>query len=139
MKTTKLVIYNLLVLLAMLNVIFIYISQGLNAFELTKEYMKTIYMAIIYILVLFLIQIMTNLSYIKTYAKTKKNLLRVSLILTTILFIVSLILRIIEYTHSTFYIAGNVLMLIYLIIIIFNITMLKDLFLLVKRLFNQNN
>ncbi|MDA3856005.1 MAG: hypothetical protein PF569_07115 [Candidatus Woesearchaeota archaeon] len=139
MKISKLIIYNLVIFIATLNVAYIYTSVGLNAFEYSKEYFKTIWQPIVLIFVLFLAQLFANLSYITTYSRTKKNLLRISLLTITILFIMNIIVRIIEYINGTFYIAGNILMLIYLIIIILNITMLKDLYHLVKKLFNQNN
>lgn len=139
MKTGKLITYNIILLFTALNIIYIYTSAGLNAFEYSKEYIKTIWQPILLISILFIVQLFTNLSYIVTYSKTKKNLLRLSLIITSILFIVSLIVRIIEYLHGTFYIAGNTLMILYLILLISNIVILKDLFHLVKKLFNQNN
>lgn len=139
MKITKLIIYNILILIATLNIIYIYTNVGLNAFEYSKEYFKTIWQPIIMIFILFITQLFTNLSYITTYSKTKKNLLRISLLTIATLFIINIIVRIIEYISGTFYIAGNVLMIIYLTILILNITMLKDLFYLVKKLFNENN
>lgn len=137
MKIGKLITYNVLTVLLTLNIFYLYFSGGLQPFSFTKEYIYLVLKPLLQALILFLTALFISMSYITKYASTKKNLQRVSLISVFILMCLNIIKRILEYKSGIFWIAGNVSMLLYIILFILNILILRDLFLLIKKLFNK--
>lgn len=137
MKIGKLITYNILALLLSLNIIYLYFSAGLGAFSLSKGFIYSILRPLGQILLLFISVLFINLSYIVISAKYKKNLLRISLMIISVLMIANIVKRILEYIDGFFWVAGNISMLLYIVLFIFNILILRDLFKLIKRLFSN--
>lgn len=137
MKTGKLITFNILAFITSLFVAYLYFGGGTQAFSLTSGYLASVAQPFILITVLFVTSLLTNLSYLATYAKSKKNLLRISLILISLLTLVSIIIRIIQAIKgniSAILILGTIF---YIILLVLNIMMLKDLHRLIRKLFND--
>lgn len=87
------------------------------------------------LLVLGTIILLTSLSFSTPRVLYKKNLLRISALLSIIIFIVSVIGRSTEIIDGVFCISCIILTLLYLCIFIIEIIMLKQLYKLVQELF----
>lgn len=135
MRTKKLILYHLIGFLSMLSTFYLYFGAGMPAFSLTRGYLETLGQGFITILILFLTISFVSLSYAATRVLYKKNFLRVSLILLVLLFLASIIGRIIELVNGNLCEICLINTFLYLGLGLINYFMLKDLHNLVKDLF----
>ncbi len=134
MKSGKLVTFNILAFLTSLQVLYLYFGRGANEFSMTSGYLTSILSPFFTILVLFILALFVNLSYVAVKAKTRKNLLRISMLALVIMIIVSVIGRGFEIMDSYFCISCWFVTILYLLMLIVVIMILKDLYKLVKEL-----
>lgn len=137
MKTNKLIAYNIIILITILNTFYVFFGGGLNAFTLSKSFFLTIYQGATLIFLLWLTTLLVNLSHIVQKAKIRKNLLKISLIILLILTLFSIIGRIIELINGVFCISCWFNTILYIILTIIIIIILKDLYELLHRLFEH--
>ena len=137
MKTGKLITFQIIAFLAAINMFFVYVSGGFSSIEPTTRYITNISIVIFNYMTLFSVIMLVSLSYVVLKAITKKNLLRVSLLILAIQLVVSMILRAIEFAQGTFDIFAILQTIFYLVLLILNISILKDLFKIIQTLFLQ--
>ncbi len=137
MKTGKLITFQIIAFLAAINMFFVYVSGGFSSIEPTTRYITNISIVIFNYMTLFSVIMLVSLSYVVLKAITKKNLLRVSLLILAIQLVVSMILRAIEFAGGTFDMFAILQTIFYLVLLILNISILKDLFKIIQTLFLQ--
>ena len=119
MKTKLLIIYHIVTFITLLSFLSLF-RGGI----ITNGFLFSIIPAL---LILFASLLLISASYNVTRVIHKKNMLRVSAILILILFISSIVARIIEITSGVFCISCFGVSTLYLILLIINILILKDL------------
>ena len=134
MKTSKLIILNLLVLATMICSAFMYFKAGLAPFALTKEYALSMWKAPAMLGFLFFVSMFVNLAFIVRAAGKKKNLLRIPLFFLVIVFVVQIVYTILDIVNQVYDIASWIQLLLTLLLIILNIIILVDLHKLIKQL-----
>lgn len=135
MKKGKFITYNILAFIAILNTAFIYFAGGLQVYTFTREYLTTIIQPLISITFIFITMLLVNSSYIATHVKSKKNLLRVSLLILVIMLALSIYGRIREILIGSFCLSCWLSTVLYMLLVLFNVLILRDLYKLVKKLF----
>lgn len=137
MKTKKLIIFNIVFLLLLAVMYYVYFGQGTSFMSWNKGYITSIIYPVSLMFILFVIHLFTTLSFIVEKAKVRKNLLRVGSILLFIIFAVFFVGRISELIKGTFCISCTIMTLLILTLLVINIMILKDLYKLLNRLFNK--
>jgi hypothetical protein len=135
MKIGKLVWFNILAFLLMLNTAFLYFAGGLEAYTFTKGYFTSIMQPLVSIVFIFVVMLLVNSSYVVVYAKRKKNLLRISLIFLVIMLVLSLFGRVREFIVDVTCWLCILNTILYIVLVVFNVSILKDLYRLVHDLF----
>lgn len=139
MKTKKLIAYNLLTYIAVLNLLYLFFGgEGLDRFVLNYSYMKNLILPFILITLLVLVNFFINYSYITASSLHKKNLLRISAIIIMIILIISIFARISELFNGKFILFSWISTLLYLIMLSLIISILKDLYKLISKLFKNS-
>ncbi len=136
MKTNKLILYQIVLLLTIINTFYLYFGGGLSAFSFSKTFFMGTYQAGLTIFILWMVGLLVTLSYIVKRVIVRKNLLRISLILLGLLLLISIISRIMEFIWGVFSISCILNTVLYLILFIITISILKELYLLITELFN---
>ena len=134
MKITKLITFNIISFILMISTLYLYFGGGIGIASATKVYFLAVITPIALIGIYFTTALLVNLSYIVVSAKKKKNLLRISSIIISILFISSVIKRIIEIVAGEFCFVCWINTVLYLVLVIINILILSELFQLVRKL-----
>lgn len=137
MDTKKIIILNITIFALIVNILYLFLQSSTIGAGFIN-FLKNTYVPLGIIAILLIIDTFIFLSFEKGRVLIKKNLLKISLIFSIILFIGSIIARIYELYLSVFCIACWINSLLYLILVIIIILMLKDLHKLVEKLFNNN-
>lgn len=137
MKTSKLIALQIILMIITLGTFMMYFAWGIPG--ISREWLKIMAMPTLTFLALFLISIFVTLSYIVPRVLYKKNFLRVSLIFTVILFLSSLGRRIYEIMSPNWNFCAWCLIvtILYLVIFFIQISMLKDIYKLVEKIFSK--
>ena len=136
-KIGKIIAFNIISLLTMINIFYIYYLYGFPKFALTLTFLKGIAAGVILIIFVWFITFLVNLSLIVSRAVAKKNLLRLSFLSLLILFISHLVLLIKNwYFYGPCY-SCLLLVIFYLILTIICYSMLKELYQLINEIFNK--
>lgn len=135
MKTGKLILFNSLGFFSMLLVILTYSYYGFPGVQRSWDYVFQVIPPLVTLLVLWISMTFTSLSYIVSKVLHRKNLLRASIIPLLILTLTSIITRILEFVEGVFCIVCILLTIIYIVLLCLNISILNDLYRLVKELF----
>jgi hypothetical protein len=136
MKVNKLIIYQIVVLLTMINTFYLYFGGGLGAFSVSKAFFMSTYQGGLMLFVLWILGLLVTLSYIVQRVIVRKNLLRISLIIVGLLLLSSIIKRIMEFISGVFCVSCIISTILYLILFIMTISILKELYLLIEKLFD---
>lgn len=136
-KLGKIIGFNIVALITMINTFYVYFGGDFEAFTFTKSFFKTIALGIISILVIWLLTLFVNLSFIVKRVIVKKNLLKISAIVFILFFAVGLILRINSALEGIYSLAAWFNTILYLILTIIIYFFLKELHNLIERLFNK--
>ncbi len=128
MKTNKLIIYQILILITIINTFYIYFANGLDSIRFTKSFFLMTYQGLIPIFLLWIIGLLVTISYVIKRVIIKKNLLKISSIILLILLSFSIIGRIREIIYGTFCLSCWTNTILYLILTVLTITILKDLY-----------
>jgi len=137
MKTKKLIAYNIITFLLILNTLYLFFSEGMDRFSLTSSYLKTIIIPVMLISLLFFMNFLVNYSYIISSAKYKKNMLRTTAIFLMIILILSIFTRISELFIGKFLFLLWVNTIMYGVLLILVILILKELYKLISKLFEK--
>ena len=137
MKTKKLIAYNIITFLLILNTLYLFFSEGMDRFSLTSSYLKTIIIPVMLISLLFFMNFLVNYSYIISSAKYKKNMLRTTAIFLMIILILSIFTRISELFIGKFLFLLWMNTIMYAILLILVILILKELYKLISKLFEK--
>lgn len=135
MKTGKLIGYQILILITIINTFYVFFGGGINAISLSKSFFLNTYQGGVIILLLWTIGLLVTLAHIVKKVILRKNLLRVSLIILSTLLLFSIIGRVIELTKGVFCVSCWINTALYLILVILTIVILKDLYKLIYELF----
>lgn len=138
MKTKKLIAYNIITLILILNSLFLFFGEGLDRFSTNSNYLKNLFLPILMISILFFLNFLVNYSYISSSAIHKKNLLRITGVTLMIILIISIISRITELFVGKFMISLWLNTILYFILLILTISILKNLYKLISKLFKNN-
>ncbi len=137
MKTNKLITYNIITFLLILNTMYLFFSEGMDRFSLTSSYLKTIIIPVMLISLLFFMNFLVNYSYIISSAKYKKNMLRTTAIFLMIILIMSIFTRISELFIGKFLFLLWLNTIMYGVLLILVILILKELYKLISKLFEK--
>ena len=132
MNTSKLIIFNILAFITSIFTLKLHFGAGF-----TGGWSSALIMPILTITLLFLVTLLTSLSYIVTRALHKKNLLRISILVLIILSLASIIARILEAVRASVCRICIVQTLLYLVLLGLNIFILKDLHILIEDMFKS--
>lgn len=136
MEVKKFIWFNIVSTIVIILTIFLYLSKGLNPLSYTTNYLMEVIPLTLSLIVLFTINLLVNLSYVVPRALYKKNLLRFSLIFLVIMFLLNIGGRIYEIiVYGYFCIGCWINLIFYVILIILNYMILKELFYLIRELF----
>lgn len=138
MKIGKLVLYNVLTYLLLLNTYYLYFGHGLGEFNWSSDYIKSVSLGLIAMTLLLIMNLFVTLSYVSTRALVKKNYLRINFVLIIIVIFVGFIMRIREFMEGKYLIMNWINSFLYVLLLVVIILMLKDLYRLIKRLFEKN-
>ncbi len=139
MKTIKLIWLQLIAFIAILNLNYMYFSSGTIVATLSVEYLKYILLPLFSAIILFIAIMFSSLSYFIIRAKTRKNLLRISIIFLSIIMIASIISRILELINGNFCPICWFQTILYIIIFVLSISISSDLYKLLHKLFEKRN
>ena len=134
MKIGKLIAYNIIIFIMMINTLFLYFGGGFGAYSFSKAYFTSIWGGLFMMSLLWIVGLLTNLSFIVSRALYKKNLLRISGFMVLVLTIVSIVGRIVEIVNGTFCGACWVQTVLYIVILVLTVLMLRDLHRLIRTL-----
>ena len=134
MKTEKLILINVLAFMTSILVLYLYFGSGAGHFALSKGYLLSVISPFLTILTLFIITLCVNISYVAVKAKTRKNLLRASMLVLIVMVIISIAMRVIEVIRGSFCLSCFVVSGFYLVLLGAIIFILKDLNKLIEEL-----
>lgn len=138
MKTKKLIVYNFLTYITILNLLYLFFGgDGVDRFVWSYSYLKNLIFPFFLISVLILINFFVNYSFISTSTIHKKNLLRISAITMMMILIISIFARINELFHAKFHLFSWLSTFFYVIMLVLIISILKDLYKLITKLFKN--
>lgn len=129
MKTSKLIIFNLISFAISVNTAYLY-SINFSTFSISGYLF-----GILSILAFYMSSLFISISYVAQKAITKKNLLRLSLLIITIFLIISIISRIKEIIAGIFCYPCFINTIALIVLFSINLSILCDLKKLVNKLF----
>lgn len=136
MDSKKIIWFNVISMVLVLSTLFLYLNKGLAPLSYTSNYFYAIFPVAISVIMILIINLLVNLSYVISRALYKKNLLRFSMIFLVLIFLINLVGRIYEIFVYNYFCFGCYLNLIlYIILIVLNFILLKDLYELTRELF----
>ena len=137
MKNGKLIIFNIILLIAMMNILVIKFANGLGPYSLSLGYFKSVIGGALSFFILWLTGLFTTLAYSVSKGLYKKNFLRINLLIFFILIVIQIYLRVVEIMGGVFCGICWLQLVLYIILFIVTILMLRDLQKLIRRLFSR--
>lgn len=134
MDTKKIILLNAAIFGAVINTLYLYLQSNTIG-EGFKTFAYQMYMPIITIFILFIIGTLAIISITTSITIAKKNTLRIALIITAVMFLISIITRIMEILAGIYCISCWISTILYFIIGLILIFMLKELYDILKKLF----
>lgn len=136
-KIGKIIVFNILSLLTMMNIFYVFFYAGMYPPRLSGEFIMTIWEGGLLILLVWLMTLLINLNFIVTRAVTKKNLLRIPFFVFLITFLVSLVYFAMDWWNLGFNLAKFTNVILYLILVILTFMMLSDLRRVINEIFQR--
>lgn len=137
MDNSKLIWFNIVTFVTMLATLTLYFTKGLAPLSYTTQYAMAILPALVTLIVLFIVNLLVILSFLVARGLYKKNLLRVSMLLLIVMLIVTIGGRVYEVVVvGTFCWSCLIMVVLWIVLLVLNIIMLRDLYKLIQDLFS---